>query len=393
MHLLVVTGSFPLGVHSFVTREVAGAQVAGHRVTVLAATTGDPAGALQAEELGVNGLATVISNVRRSPLFLLGRARFMRRVRRAGMPGVYGLELAERRKSFFCRLLQDARLRNVDLVHTHFVGWGHEVGIPLARVLRKPATVTAHNVAQVDPALLRSVQEGADRVVLVSEAIKRLWVRHTGSEAKLVVVPNGVDLSEFGQPVPQARAGPARLVSVARLDRHKRIGDAVEAIGRLIEQGIDCQYEVLGDGPERTSLAERVQAMGLQARVSLVGAVPHREVRRRLAEADLLIHPSGEESFGLAVAEAMATGLPIVAAGSPGVKEVVDEGRTGILYPTGDVAALVGALEDLCRNPARRVALGAAGRRRVAERFSWDQHMKGMLSVWEACAITADNNG
>ena len=150
MRQLVVSGSFPFTSQTFVTREVASTLKAGHDVHVLAPTTGDAMGEEFCARVGFPKARVIYKNHSRCPIFSADLNRFRTKVTDAAMREVYGFVLGERRKSFFCDLIKDPRVRSADLIHAHFMGWGYMVAVPLARILGIPVTVTAHEVELPD---------------------------------------------------------------------------------------------------------------------------------------------------------------------------------------------------------------------------------------------------
>lgn len=192
------------------------------------------------------------------------------------------------------------------------------------------------------------------------------------------VIANGVDHERFAPAAPPARAArraalgvPARdclLVSTGRAVGWKGHWVVVEALAALP----DVHFLLLGEGPERAVLAARAQALGLAARVHLPGRVPHAELPGLLAAADVYVQPSiGEESFGIAVVEGMACGLPALVADNGGLREIVESGVQGHRLPPGDVAAWRAAIAALAADAGTRARCGEAARARVLERFTW----------------------
>ncbi len=108
----------------------------------------------------------------------------------------------------------------------------------------------------------------------------------------------------------------------------------------------------------------------------------YEDVPRWLGTLDLLYHPTHAESFGLALLEAMAQGVPVVAAAGGGVPEIVIEG-IGTLVPPGDVSAAACAIEDLLRNPSRAKAMAVLAAAHVRHTFSVDREIEGLLRVYE----------
>jgi glycosyltransferase involved in cell wall biosynthesis len=387
MKQLVVTGSFPYTSQTFVTREVASTLKAGHDVHVLAPTTGDAMGEEFCARVGFPIERVIYKNHSRARVLSVDFNRFTTKVADAAMRKVYGFMLGERRKSYFCELIKDPRVRNADLIHAHFVGWGYLVAVPLARILDIPVTVTAHEVElpDVEPETLRYVQRHADFITIVSSEYLRHWVHLTGSKEKLRVVHNGVDLGEFElRAIAQrSRSERVRIVSVARLVPHKRVADGIKAMRQLLDRGIDAEYRIVSDGPQRERLEALRSELGLNDRVHFLGFLPRAALVSELVAADVLLHPSEAEGFGIAVVEGMAAELPVVVAASGGVKDIVEHGSFGYLYEPGNIGALTEYLAALASDPAKRRLFGSAARAAAESRFSWEGHMTAMFAVWE----------
>jgi len=338
-----------------------------------------------ADRLGLNGEDVIYLDAPSCRLWAPGFRRYTRALRQAAMRGHFGRLLAERRKTFFENLLRMPRMRHVELIHAHFMGWAFEVAVPLGQLLNVPVTLTAHNVDLPRRRLpeLVYLQHNAARIVLVSQEYLRIWAERTGSSDRLTVVSNGIDLSEFPTgSVPKIPRKGLKIISIGRLVAGKRTADALVALARLRAQGLEFEYVAIGEGPERAALEQLTGQLGLGDRVTFRGVMPHEAVIRELGASDILIHPSEWESFGIAVAEAMAAQVAVVAARSPGPSDIVDHGVTGFLYEPGDIEALTLHVQLLARDPALRRRCGELGHARVVERFSWDAHMARMLDIW-----------
>jgi glycosyltransferase involved in cell wall biosynthesis len=121
----------------------------------------------------------------------------------------------------------------------------------------------------------------------------------------------------------------------------------------------------------------------LHDRIRFLGAQPHDRLADLYRAADMLVQPSVcREGYGLPVAEAMAVGLPVVAANHGGLLDLVVPGETGLLVPPGDVAALADAIETLLREPARAHAFGTAGRTRALRCFTWRRAALRLAEVY-----------
>lgn len=188
-------------------------------------------------------------------------------------------------------------------------------------------------------------------------------------ESTIAVVPEPLDTSPWAD-LPTRSSSPnshAVILSVAHQYPRKDTATLVRAMSILQHRHPCVQLRIIGGGPELPALRALVRSLGVEGRITLEGPVPQSErVHHAYAQADIFALPSRQEGFGIVFLEAMAAGLPVVAARAGGVPEVVMEGGTGLLVPPGDERALANALSSLLRNPEYGRRLGAAGRRRSA---------------------------
>ena len=238
-----------------------------------------------------------------------------------------------------------ARRADADLLHAHWLpsGW-------VAARTGKPYVVqvwgTDVELARRAPRLARSVLRQARLVIAASTALADS-ARALGA-AKVEVIPSGVELPpDVGE-----EASPPEVLYAGRLSPEKGVEELVAA-----SQGLNLV--VAGDGPLRPQVP------------GALGFVPHDELQHLYARAAVVACPSRREGFGVACLEAMAHGRPVVASAVGGLKDLVVDGKTGLLVPPGDPEALRAALERLLADAELRRRLGACGRERAGERFSW----------------------
>ena len=202
----------------------------------------------------------------------------------------------------------------------------------------------------------------------------------------ITVIHNGVDLHFFRPDPSVERATKPTFLSVGRLKKYKRIDHAVEAVARLKSRGVAVRLIVAGKGDDEPRLRETVDRLGVADRVHFEGFVSEERKRELLRTCWATVQPSPKEGWGITNVEAAACGTPTVASDSPGLRESVLDGRTGLLYPHGDVDKLADALAKLAsdRNLVDRFGVEA---RRFAEGFSWDSaadkteaHLEGVIA-------------
>ncbi|HEV2316945.1 MAG TPA: glycosyltransferase family 4 protein [Thermoplasmata archaeon] len=272
-----------------------------------------------------------------------------------------------------------------DIIHLHFpppfTSWFS------ARRLRRlgvPSCLTYHCDLYLATRAGAGITELYNRFALppTLDAVDRIVV-HTRSYAvtsrglrgrPVEVIPSSVDLDRFRPDVDGSAvrerlglAGRRVIAFTGRLVPHKGVDDLLRALARL---PADVVLLVIGRGPDLPSLTALAQRLGVLDRVRFCPAVSDEDLPRYLRAADLFVFPSQNrlEGFGLAVAEALASGLPVVITDIPGVREVIEPGREGILAEPLLENDLADRVRELLDDPDRRARMARAARDR-AERY------------------------
>ncbi|MBN1590546.1 MAG: glycosyltransferase family 4 protein [Pirellulales bacterium] len=170
-------------------------------------------------------------------------------------------------------------------------------------------------------------------------------------------------------------------VCVGRLHRSRGLVSLITAWESILKHRPDARLWFVGNGPERTSLQQRIDARNLTGQVSLVGQFD--EVDTLLAAADLFVLPSSEEDLSIALLEAMAAGLPVVACDTLSNREVVESGQQGLLVPSGDVEALATALSRVMDQPEWACQLGNEARNRIEQSFPLGKMVEAYATLFE----------
>jgi glycosyltransferase involved in cell wall biosynthesis len=226
----------------------------------------------------------------------------------------------------------------------------------------------------------------ADHFIGVSQSVVDAAVRIAPSlEGETTVIPNGVnpdflDLSsrweETDHPI---------IAAVGNLRSVKGHDVLIRAISRLQDRYPELKLYIAGEGPERQALEQLANRLGLQDRVAFLGWCEQKEVQEMLQKASVFAMPSRNEGFGLALVEAMAAGLPVVASRVGGIPNLVDHERSGLLVPPEDPDALSESIDRVLSDDAFTAQLRAQARTR-AQDFSWNQAVEKYEEVFERLA-------
>jgi phosphatidylinositol alpha-mannosyltransferase len=280
---------------------------------------------------------------------------------------------------------RELRHGGYDVVHVH------EPNAPIVswyavEAARSPVVGTFHcystsgfsnNVAALAGA--RRLYNKLHMRVAVSEAAR--WTAQRFYGGRYRIVPNGVDLAAARPNGAAASDGPLQLLFVGRAEERKGLPVLLRAYEGLRAVGVDARLTVAG------ATNDEVQPFLLDDEgIEVTGRVTEDEKWSLLADADLLCAPSlGGESFGMVLTEAFASGTPVVCSDIAGYRDVVRDGRDGVLVPPGDPTALGKALHSLAGDPERRASMSGHARVR-AERFAWPHVAGELVSLYEETA-------
>ncbi len=296
------------------------------------------------------------------------------------------------------RAVRLARATRAQVVHSHGKGAGL-YGRTAARLIGAAAVHTFHGIhhagyGRAYLVLERALTRRSLAVIHVSpsqaEEARGLGLAPPG---RTHVIVNGVDVEHIralGARGDFTRAGLGLrpdalvLVTVARLDTIKRLDVLIRAVPALAARLPAIQLLIVGDGPLRDRLRTLAATVGAADHVIFAGAVV--DAARVLPLADLYVTASRGEGLPLAVLEAMAAGLPVVATAVPGHTDVVEDGVTGALVPPDDPERLAAAAAALLPDRSRREAMGRAGRARVEARFPRAQMVAQMAVLYRGLA-------
>lgn len=270
-----------------------------------------------------------------------------------------------------------------DVVHTHNA-YPHLYGTLAARWCGVPVVVNTRHGRRIGDTwkartLFWTAGMLADRIVAVSEDSAELCRTQVSLPAGRVTrIWNGIDLGRF------KFRGPAReptAISVARLSPEKDFPTLIKAVALAAEVVPDLKLKLVGDGPERPRLEQLIAELGQGSRIELLGE--RQDVPDLLATAGFYATATLTEGISLTLLEAMACGLPVLATHVGGNPEIVEEGQTGHLVPSGNVDALATALIRMVHSQPLWPELGRQGRQRVERYFTNTQMVSSYEQLYE----------
>ena len=285
----------------------------------------------------------------------------------------------------------DAARRVSRAAHMHGVaGDGTEYRVPVIQTFHALGTVKRRHQGSDDTSppqrrwLEPAVGRSADRIIATcSDEVFELKAMGIDT-GKVSIAPCGVDLGLFtadGPPAPKPRTH--RILSVGRLVPRKGVDLVIRALPQLAAAGFDdVELLIVGGGaepgvldadPEVRRLLAVARELGVAGNVTLRGQVPRGDMPGLFRSADAVVCTPWYEPFGIVPLEAMACGVPVVAAAVGGLQDTVLDHGTGLHVPPRDPEAIAGALAVLLGNPGLRAEMGSAGQVRARARYSWDR--------------------
>lgn len=292
-------------------------------------------------------------------------------------------------------LVRFLRQHKVDCIHAHN-HVAHLYAVLAGVFLRIPVVLTLHGQGFYDTPrtlkLRRLLTRWTSAVAVVSQDAGSV-VAKSGAvpESKIVVVPNGVDTSRFrprldgeGCAIANSSLQDAITIgTVGRLSKEKNIPMLIDAFALLRKRlpALAFRLLIVGDGPERVHLEERIRRLEMVDVCQITGMVS--DVRPWLQEMDIFCLSSDTEGLSISLLEACACGVPAVVTDVGGNREVVEDGKTGVITEPRDPQGFAAALGRLAADTERRSAMGRAARALVLERFSLERMAREYCRIYE----------
>lgn len=311
---------------------------------------------------------------------------------RLGVPGRNRLLSSLNYPSCFSRFVAATKIQ---VLHAHFGHTGLDA-LTLKRKTRLPLVTSFYGI-DASPRMLSSrtrvrfqrLFRSSERVLSLGTDMSRRLIDAGCPESKIRVLHLGVDLKTIPFRARQSRVGEIpRILFCGRLVEKKGILDAIDALSRLARDGIPFQFNIVGDGPLRPRVLERIRQRNVQDRVSLAGSMPNARVIEEMTDSDLFLLPSrqarngDQEGTPTVLLEAQASGLPVVSTSHADIPEAVCDKSSAFLVGEGDVGALADRLAFLLRSPGLWARMGRAGRAHVERHYNLQVQANRLTDVY-----------
>ncbi len=273
-------------------------------------------------------------------------------------------------------------------IHAHWWIPTGALGCALSAMRNLPLLVTLHgtDVRLIGRKLFFSslakwVLKRAAGITVVSEFIKAQLTGKLGvASEKIFVLPMPVDPEKIYQmevPLSERKT----ILCVARLTRQKDLATLIRAFHLVLQKRDKLDLVIIGEGPEKANLQALIRDLGLEKEVFLHDLMPQETLNQYYNKCDIVVLPSIQEGFGLVVVEGQLCGKPVIGANSGGIPEIIEHGKTGLLFPPGDHESLASAMEEVLGDRTLASRLSEAGYRSVGARFSQEAFLKKYVEV------------
>jgi glycosyltransferase involved in cell wall biosynthesis len=293
----------------------------------------------------------------------------------------------------------------MDIIHVHHpftsgqlaIRYCRAQGIPLVFTNHTRYDLYAHAYLPMVPealgdaflrAYMPSFCKACDLVIAPSAGLRDVLV-NLGVESPIDVIPNGVDVHPFQsveQPVSRAELGfdedDILLTYMGRVGPEKNLPFLLRSFAGIAKTYDNVNLMILGDGPERENLEDRVRVMGMNDRVKFTGMIPYVELPAYMAVADVFVTASVTEVHPLSVIEALASGLPVVGIQSPGVGDIVEDGVTGLLAPEEDLAVFTAKISRIITDAELREKMSQKAKD-VSINYSIENTTQSMIDCYQ----------
>ncbi len=289
-----------------------------------------------------------------------------------------------------CAQFVEALDFEIDVINAHFATPTRIGAMLAARHHGIPCTVTAHAVeifASPNVPQIKYICDSMDHVIVPSEYNRDYLREEIGIANGITVVPATTEVEKFE---PSAPTVENRLLTVARLVEKKGYPYGIKAVNKLIKQGYDIEYHIVGTGDRKDRLQQQVKEYGIEDHVEFLGHVPDERLQKELSEAAVFVLPcviaedGDRDAMPVVLKEAMASETACVSTTVSAIPELITDGHDGLLVPEKEPDELASVIQELLDNPEKQKTIAANGRETVHNKFDIAESVDTLTEVFES---------
>jgi len=271
-----------------------------------------------------------------------------------------------------------------DYIHAHFADDNLRFAAIISEWNHIPYGFTAHRYDILDDPLsvneFITLSNNAKAIVTVSETNKQIITeKYKLHPSKIYVAYNGICIEKF-KPTPKNQKNSIiQVLNVGRLVPVKGQDILIQAIAIVVEKDFNIKLNIIGEGPYRQYLERQITDLNLSKHIELLGSKSQEVVQEYMSNSDIFIMPSRSEGFAVALLEAMAMELPVIASNGSGFPEAITNYVNGLLVEAEKPDLLANAIIWMIKNPEKRIKMGLQGRKKVQNHFTRHKVTAGLL--------------
>lgn len=289
--------------------------------------------------------------------------------------------------AYFSRIAKSHKLSHI---HAHFATYPAFTALVISKLTRIPFTFTAHaHDIFLEKPLLKNVTQEAKAVVAISDYNRNYIADYcsNGVASKIRVIHCGIDLNDFNQTIKTGVNRKKTIVSIGRLTKMKGFEYLIRALHKIKDK-INFECHIIGEGPLKSALQKLINNLGMQELIFLEGVKDSKSVKAILKQSDLLVVPSiwsdkdGQDGIPVALMEAMASGIPVIASNISGIPELVIDRETGLLVEPKNEQVLAEKMLEVLTDKELQSRLAVAGRRKIETEFNIDKSVGQLVQLF-----------
>lgn len=298
--------------------------------------------------------------------------------------------------SLFFKVIRIIRKHDIEIIHAHSTIPTGFIGVIVGKIMGKPVFITTHGMDVnnfIETSFLKQLMlfslKSCDKIICVSEDLANT-IADLGIDSKIVVLRNAVDTNKF-KPLKNMeirqkygiKKNSILILFVGYLDVFKGIFELIDAFFEVNKENNDLKVMIIGEGPQESKIKDKVSKLKLDTSIIFTGKISSEDIPQYYQAADIFVLPSYTEGTPLAVIEAMACGLPIIASNVGGISEIVISNENGFIISPKNIKELSSKLRVLVKNQSLRSKFSNKSLKIINSEFNIDKKVEKLIDLYK----------